>query len=465
MQLSVDQWQQVQNDLKVQVGHDDYNSWLLPLRPEAPSTSELAQNLITLSVPTSFMQDWVNQNYGDIIQKTLSKTLDKSVNVVYRVAPAFDVKPPKNTSPIKGTILEEAFKPKNISAQTAVDDLHEGTKLDPRFTFETFVTGQSNQFAFAAAQRISESGDLAYNPFFLHGGVGLGKTHLMHSIGWHVLKNHPERKVLYISAEQFLYRFIRALKDKSTLSFKDTFRSVDVLMIDDIQFIAGKGATQEEFFHTFNALVGMGKQIILTADRSPHEMEDIEDRLRSRLGCGLTCEVHPPEVETRLAILQRKADALGFALSEDVAMFLANAISTNVRELEGALNRLAAHAKLTNAEVTISFVQEQLRDLFRSSMRAVTLDEIQKKVADYYSIKIADMHGTRRSRPIARPRQVAMFLAKQLTTKSYPEIGRAFGGRDHTTVMHAVKTIENLTERDPQLAEDVRLLERILSNR
>ncbi len=295
--------------------------------------------------------------------------------------------------------------------------------------------------------------------------MGLGKTHLMHAIGHAVAASKPSTNILYLSSEQFLYKFIRALKTKDTLGFKDVFRNVDILMIDDIQFIAGKDSTQEEFFHTFNALVQEGKQIVLTADRSPHELANIEDRLKSRLGSGLTVEVHAPEEETRLAILQAKAESLNFDMPANVLQLLATHIASNVRELEGALNRLVAYARLTGEAMTPDMAREQLRDLFRVYNRVITIDDIQQKVATQFNIRLADMHSPRRAREVARPRQVAMYLAKQLTSRSYPDIGRAFGGRDHTTVIHACETITSLLPRDSQLAEQVDMVTRTLQGR
>lgn len=449
MDINQHQWQAVQNQLKEEVGESGFNSWLSPLKIESENNG-----IVTLSVPTRFMRDWIVRHYTDIIEKHIQNSFGKELKVDYIIRNDQDAMPGEVATP----------KPEAPVAKPVTDALYQGNTLDPKYTFENYVTGKSNEFAYAAAMRIAESDDMAYNPFFLYGGVGLGKTHLMHAIAHHIRVNWPGRRVLYISAEKFLFQFIRALRDKNTISFKETFRNVDVLMIDDVQFIAGKEATQEEFFHTFNALVDMRKQIILTADRSPHEMANIEDRLRSRLGSGLATEIHAPDLETRLAILQKKADRLGMDLPRDVSMFLADRITSNIRELEGALNRLAAHADLIGAPITVDFAKEQLKDLFRAYERIISIEDIQKKVADYYHIKIADMHSARRNRAIARPRQIAMYLAKQVTTRSFPEIGRSFGGRDHTTVIHAVRTIENLVERDRDLEEDVKLLESMLTN-
>jgi chromosomal replication initiator protein len=336
--------------------------------------------------------------------------------------------------------------------------------LDPRFTFENFVVGKSNELAYAAARRVADTETPSFNPLFLYGGVGLGKTHLMHAIAWHIRKNYPNRRVIYMSAEKFMYQFVRALRYKDTVAFKDQFRSVDVLMIDDVQFIGGKDTTQEEFFHTFNALVDRNRQVIISADKSPQDLDRMEERLRSRLGWGLVADLHPVTYELRLGILHAKAEKLGCTVPDKVLEFLAHKISSNVRELEGALNRIAAHANLVGRIITLEMTQEVLADLLRSSERRITIDEIQKKVAEHYNIRVSDMHSARRARQVARPRQVAMYLAKQLTPRSLPEIGRKFGGRDHTTVIHAVRKIEELSLHSAEFKEDVELLRRLLQN-
>jgi len=297
---------------------------------------------------------------------------------------------------------------------------------------------------------------------FLYGGVGLGKTHLMHAIAWNIREVDPNRTVIYMSAEKFMYRFIRALREQNTVDFKEQFRNVDVLMIDDVQFISGKDSTQEEFFHTFNALVDQGRQIVISADKSPSDLEGMEERLKSRLNCGLVADIHATNYELRLGILQTKAERIGVDVPAKVMEFLAHKITSNVRELEGALNRVAAHASLVGRDITLESVQDVLHDLIRAHDRRVTIEEIQKKVAAHFNIRTSDMHSARRARSVARPRQVAMYLAKQLTSRSLPEIGRKFGGRDHTTVMHAVKKVEELRERDATFAEDVELLRRML---
>ncbi|MEC7575778.1 MAG: chromosomal replication initiator protein DnaA, partial [Pseudomonadota bacterium] len=330
------------------------------------------------------------------------------------------------------------------------DSMHQGTPLDPRFTFDRYVTGKSNEFAFAAAKRISETDDTQYNPFILYGGVGLGKTHLMQAIAWEKKRLNPNINIVYVSAEKFVNMFVSALRNKKNMEpFEKMFRDADLLMVDDIQFIAGKEQSQEKFFHTFNSLMDSRKQIVFTADKPPAELDGIEDRLRSRFAWGLTTAIHKPSLETRIAILEEKAQSLSVDLKRDVAHFLAEKIDSNVRELEGALNRLIAHTQLVQKDITIETTQEILHDIFKSYEKTVTIDDIQRKVTDHFNIKMSELLGTRRSRAVARPRQIAMFLAKNCTTKSYPDIGRAFGGRDHTTVMHAVKTVEKLIDTDP----------------
>ena len=326
------------------------------------------------------------------------------------------------------------------------------------------MVGKPNELAFAAARRVAESETVPFNPLFLYGGVGLGKTHLMHAIAWNLREKHPQRRVLYMSAEKFMYQFIRALRFKDTVAFKDQFRSVDVLMIDDVQFISGKDSTQEEFFHTFNALVDQNRQVIISADKSPNDLDGLEERLRSRLGWGLVADIHPTTYELRLGILQSKAERVVTAIPPKVLEFLAHKISSNVRELEGALNRIVAHSDLVGRAVTLETTQEVLHDLLKANDRRITIEEIQRKVASHFNIRIADMHSARRSRSIARPRQIAMYLAKQLTQRSLPEIGRKFGGRDHTTVMHAVKKVDELRAADRHFDEDVDMLRRMLES-
>ncbi|RFP07411.1 chromosomal replication initiation protein DnaA, partial [Komagataeibacter xylinus] len=336
--------------------------------------------------------------------------------------------------------------------------------LDPRFTFDTFVVGKPNEFAYACARRVAERpSSPGFNPLFLYGGVGLGKTHLMHAIGAELLRE-GRVSVAYMSAEKFMYRFIAAIRSQSTMEFKEQLRSVDVLMIDDLQFLIGKDNTQEEFFHTFNALVDAGRQIVVSADKSPSDLSGLEDRLRTRLGCGMVADIHATTFELRISILEAKASASGVVVPAKVLEFLAHKITSNVRELEGALNRLIAHANLFGRPVTLEATQDVLHDILKAHDRRVTIEEIQRKVAEHWNIRLTDMSSARRARAVARPRQVAMYLAKQLTSRSLPEIGRKFGNRDHTTVMHAVTRVTELMEQDPAFAEDVELLRRMLES-
>jgi chromosomal replication initiator protein len=384
----------------------------------------------------------------------LSVVVDPAVAAPVRDAPIVEFPPPAEP----------------VSASEMLDDKGNlSAALDPRFTFDNFIVGKPNELAHAAARRIAEGcaapvHAVPFNPLFLYGGVGLGKTHLMHAIAWHVRMNAPTRRVIYLSAEKFMYQFIRALRYRSIMDFKELFRSVDLLMIDDVQFISGKDSTQEEFFHTFNALVDQNRQIVISADKSPSDLEGLEERMRSRLGWGLVADIHPTTYELRLGILQAKAEQGGLQVPQKVLEFLAHKIVSNVRELEGALNRIAAQAQLIGREITLETAHDLLQDLLRASERRVTIDEIQKRVAEHFNIKMAEMTSARRARLVARPRQVAMYLAKQLTSRSLPEIGRKFGGRDHTTVMHAVRKVDELIASDHAFAEDVELLRRSLQS-
>ena len=339
-------------------------------------------------------------------------------------------------------------------------------QIDPRFTFEAFVVGKPNEFAYACARRVAEKpASQGFNPLFLYGGVGLGKTHLMHAIGLELVRREGDAiSVKYMSAEKFMYRFIAAIRSQSTMEFKEQLRNVDVLMVDDLQFLIGKDNTQEEFFHTFNALVDAGKQIVVSADKSPSDLSGLEDRLRTRLGCGMVADIHATTFELRISILEAKAANAGVDVPAKVLEFLAHKITSNVRELEGSLNRLLAHANLFGRPITLESTQEVLHDVLKAHDRRVTIEEIQRKVAEHWSIRLTDMTSARRARSVARPRQVAMYLAKQLTSRSLPEIGRRFGNRDHTTVMHAVNRVSELMEQDSEFSERVELLRRMLES-
>jgi chromosomal replication initiator protein len=460
------QWARVKGKLREEVGEAAYKSWLKPM-----TLAEVDESEVRIAVPTRFMRDWVLTHYADRIRLfwSMENPSIQSIDVIvtpHRQSGMADGHDERETaargSAASSSAPAAAVRPPQGDGVGTAEEF--GAPLDPRFTFEAFVVGKPNELAHAAARRVAEASAVTFNPLFLYGGVGLGKTHLMHAIAWHIRRKHPNRRVLYMSAEKFMYQFIRALRFKDTVGFKEMFRSVDVLMIDDVQFISGKDSTQEEFFHTFNALVDRNRQVVVSADKSPSDLEGMQERLRSRLGWGLVADIHPTTYELRLGILQSKAETMRVAIPMKVLEFLAHKITANVRELEGALNRLVAHAELVGRPVTLESVQELLHDLLRSSDRRVTIDEIQKRVAEHYNIRMADMHSARRSRSVARPRQVAMYLAKQLTSRSLPEIGRKFGGRDHTTVMHAVRKIEELCEGDRGFADDVELLRRMLEN-
>ncbi len=453
-----EKWSRVRSRLRSEFGDATFNSWLKPLRLDDASEGRL-----TISVPTRFMRDWVISNYADRIH-ALWRGEDAgvhSVDILVRAAAAGAL---SQTAPAAGAGAGAGRSRGRSPAPSSGEINGElGARLDPRFTFENFVVGKSNELAHAAARRVAESPTVPFNPLFLYGGVGLGKTHLMHAIAWLIRERDAERKVIYLSAEKFMYQFIRALRYKDTMSFKQEFRSVDVLMIDDVQFISGKESTQEEFFHTFNALVDQNRQVVISGDRSPSNLDGMEERMRSRLGWGLVADIHATDYELRLGILQSKAELVDAGnLPPQVLEFLAHRITSNVRELEGALNRVLAFSSLVGRSITIETTQEVLQDLLRSNDRRVTIEDIQKRVAQHYNIRLADMHTSRRARAVARPRQVAMYLAKQLTSRSLPEIGRKFGGRDHTTVMHAVKKIEELRTSDGTMAEDIDLLRRML---
>ena len=359
--------------------------------------------------------------------------------------------------------VKERSSAPNQKAETDSQIIEHQSNLNVNFTFDNFVEGKSNQLAKAAATQVAENPGAAYNPLFLYGGVGLGKTHLMHAIGNLICKNNKKAKVVYLHSERFVADMVRALQSNSINAFKEYYRSVDALLIDDIQFFAGKERSQEEFFHTFNALLEGQRQIILTSDRYPKEINGIEERLKSRFGSGLTVAVQPPELETRVAILINKAEQNGIELPHEVAFFIAKRIRSNVRELEGALKRVIANAHFTGSAITLDFVQEALRDLLAVQEKLVSIDNIMRTVAEYYKIKVAELLSKRRSRSVARPRQVAMALCKELTNHSLPEIGDAFGGRDHTTVLHACKQIKQLRASTADIAEDFSNLLRILS--
>ncbi len=447
-------WGQACAELENSVGPNNYNHWIKPLR--LASIEEGAARFIS---PTRFISDWVNRHFAKEIMSVLNRTGENVERLRFDVGSA------------AARPAAQAAAPADVPAQAPTArvapraDL--GAPLDPRYTFGNFVVGKPNELAHAAARRVSEGGPVGFNPLFLYGGVGLGKTHLMHAIAHDYQTRHPSAQVLYLSAEQFMYRFVQALRESTIMDFKGMFRNVNMLMVDDVQFIAGKDSTQEEFFHTFNALVDQGKQIVISADRAPAEIKGLEERIKSRLSCGLIVDLHPTTYELRLGILQSKtavfrAQQPDLEIGAGVLEFLAHRITTNVRVLEGALQRLFAHASLLRREITLEVAQECLADILRTNDRKINIDDIQRKVAEHYNIRLADMMGPKRARNVARPRQIAMYLSKQLTSRSLPEIGRRFGGRDHTTIMHGVRKIEELIIDDSAMSEDIAVLKRML---
>tara|TARA_Y100000590_G_scaffold160822_1_gene184393 strand:- start:1863 stop:3230 length:1368 start_codon:yes stop_codon:yes gene_type:complete len=441
-------WSSIKLQLKDIYGEAEYSNWLKLL-----TFSKVEKDVLVFYAPTKFMCDWILSHYG---KKILSLWRSKNKSVKDISVFVYNEKSSEKK-------IDKNYKrfDKEISGSKN-DDVE--NNLDPRFTFKDFVVGKSNELAFSACRRVADSNDVPFNPLFLYGGVGLGKTHLMHAIAWQKKKLNPKLKILYLSAEKFMYEFIKALRLKNTVAFKEQFRSVNLLMIDDVQFIIGKESTQEEFFHTFNALADQNRQMVISADKSPSDLEGLEERLRSRLGWGLVADIHPTTYELRLSIIEAKIEKYNIDLPKDVVEFLAHKITTSVRELEGALTRLAAHVTLVGRSVNLEIAEDLLQDLLRAGDRRTTIDRIQKKVAEHFNVKISDMHSSRRSRTIARPRQIAMFLSKNLTTRSLPEIGRKFGGRDHSTVIHAIKKVQELVKNDSSLSEDIEILTRSLQS-
>ncbi len=448
-------WDAVYAQLREEFGEAVFRSWLKPLTLQA-----YYHGTLEVSVPTRFMKDWIASHYvARLLEICTTRNADiRRIEIVVVAAPISD-----NTDVDAKAPAATKANTNIPAAATPAIDPELCSPLDPRYTFGTFVVGKTNALAQAAAHRVSDSSTIPFNPLFLYGGVGIGKTHLMHAIAHQMREKHPHKTVLYMSAEKFMYQFVRAVRAQNTMAFKEQIRSVDVLMIDDIQFMSGKDSTQEEFFHTFNALVDQNKQIIISADKAPSDLTGLDERLRSRLAWGLVADIQPSSYDLRLGILQSKRALLSASVPETGLEFLAAKVTSNIRELEGALNRIVAHADVTKLAITLESTQDVLSDLLRSNDRRITIDEIQRKVAEHYNLKLTDMASPRRAREVARPRQVAMYLSKQLTPRSLPEIGRKFGGRDHTTVMHAVKKIEELVRDDNDFAQEVDLLKRTLT--
>ncbi|TIC80545.1 chromosomal replication initiator protein DnaA [Crenobacter intestini] len=456
-------WPACLERLAAELSSQQFNTWIKPL------AAELGDEGLVLLAPNRFILQFIKDRFLDRIQGLVNE-LAGEIPIELRVGAGMKPVTPPSVSaaaprpapaqPAAPTVAEQAKQ----AAVKAIGN-HESTRLNPAFTFESLVTGKGNQLARAAALQIAENpGDPAYNPLFVYGGVGLGKTHLIQAIGNHVFQKNPQARVRYIHAERYVADIMRAYQHKAFDEFKRYYHSLDLLLIDDIQFFAGKNRTQEEFFYAFNALIEGGKQVIMTCDTYPKQIEGMEERLISRFSWGLTVEIQPPELEMRVAILMKKAEVDNIKLDNNVAFFIAQNVRSNVRELEGALKRVVAYARFTNQPITLELVKEALKDILAAGNRQVTVDVIQKTVAEYYKIKLSDMHSKKRSRDIARPRQVAMALAKELTQLSLPNIGDAFGGRDHTTVLHACKTIAELRNNDADIAHDYEALLAMLRN-
>ncbi len=471
-------WEKVRETLRAEYGEATFKSWLKSL-----DFAGVRNGQVMLTVPTRFIREWIIAHYSETIKRLWCREFPTVKAVDIFVKPVvnereeeYDAREAKAGYAASASPSSHYGQPKkagyNINTSAIADKARSSgvedisNSFDSRFTFDSFVVGKSNQLAFAAAKRVADSSGTAQgcNPLYIYGGVGLGKTHLMHAIAQQITENNSEAKVLYLSAEKFMYQFVKALRQKDTVSFKEQFHKIDVLLIDDVQFISGKESIQEEFFHTFNTMIDQKHQVIISGDRAPSELDGVDDRMKSRLGWGLVVDIQPTTYDLRLGILEAKCAQLKASVPQKVLEFLAQKITSNVRELEGALNRIAAHANLVGRPITVENTQEVLHDLLKANDKKVTIEDIQRKVSEHYNIKIADLHSARRSRAIARPRQVAMYLSKKLTTKSLPEIGRKFGGKDHTTVIHAVKKIEELCRGDSSFADEVEIISKMLQN-
>ncbi len=430
-------WEKCVRELTHVLPEKDINKWILPLQ-----VKEERNGALRLFAPNQYVLNWVNANCLDEIRNALISLRSEDISLALEIG---------SSDPVKKRVV-----PANNGAVP--------TRLNPEYTFDLFVEGKSNQMARAAAIQVAVNPERTFNPLYLYGGVGLGKTHLMHAIGNEIILRRPGAKVTYLHADRFVAEMVAAIRLGKINRFKEVYRSVDVLLIDDVQMFVGKKQTQEEFFHTFNTLHDKGQQIVLTGDRYPKDIEELEERLKSRFGWGLAQAIEPPELETRVAILESKAEHLNYDLPEDVAFFIAKQLRSNVRELEGALRRVIANAQFSGGRVTLEFAKNALGDMLASHRRQLTIANIQKTVADFYRLRISDLTSPRRSRSVVRPRQIAMALAKELTSHSLPEIGREFGGRDHTTVIHACRKIVALKKEDPQIEKDYTLLLRTMQH-
>lgn len=445
-------WEKTLSQLEQTLTPQHFATWIKPIK-----FAGLEEDKVLLEVPNRFVLDWLKDHYVSIIQEILSKLAATPYRIVLKVATTtVERSASQPAAPAQPAPPAPAQRPAARAANNAFN-------LNSKYTFDEFVLGSSNQFACAAAMAVANNPATTYNPLFVYGGVGLGKTHLVSAIGNAILKNNPEMKVCYYTSEKFMNELINSLRYAKMDEFRNKFRSMDVLLIDDVQFIAGKERTQEEFFHTFNALYDSHKQIVVTSDKFPKEIPGLEERLRSRFEWGLIADIQAPDMETKQAILKMKAEQNGIGLPEEVASFLANSVSSNVRELEGYLVRIGAYASLTATPVTLEMAQEVLKDILIEKKRELSIEEIQKRVANHYGIKISDIKSSKRMKALVLPRQIAMYLARQLTSYSYPEIGDRFGGKDHSTIIHAIKKIEKIMEEDFQLRSVISSLKKELT--
>ena len=455
-------WDSALGALSRELSPQQFKTWIQPLTLVAFEESD---HLLTVGAPNRFKLDWIKKTFADRFQELASQYFGEPTNVSFVLAvegaPEVATNPTTNEVSTPNVVATPEVA-HNISVEEQSFEIEDHSKLNPNLTFETFVTGKANQLARAASIQVAHNPGTSYNPMFLYGGVGLGKTHLIHAIGNHLLKEKPNARIRYIHAEQYVSDVVRAYQQKAFDRFKRYYHSLDLLLIDDIQFFSGKSRTQEEFFYAFEALLSNKAQVIITSDTYPKEMAGIDDRLISRFDSGLTVAIEPPELEMRVAILMKKAASEGIPMSEDVAFFVAKHLRSNVRELEGALRKILAFVRFHGRDVTIEVARTALKDLLSIQNRQISVENIQKAVADFYSIKVADMYSKKRPANIARPRQIAMFMAKELTQKSLPEIGELFGGRDHTTVLHAVRKISDERAHDSQLNHEIHVIEQTL---
>jgi len=443
-----DLWQAVLSAIEPKMGKPSFETWFRPTR-----AVDLSDGVLTVLVPNNFTKEWLETRYTKLIAATVHEMTGETLDIRFVLThPDAEKRKAGSSEPPRGAIRSETEEPFQ-------------TMLNPKYTFETFVIGAGNRFAHAACLAVAEAPAKAYNPLFLYGGVGLGKTHLMHAIGHYVLQHSPSARVLYISSEKFTNEFINAIRDNRGESFRNKYRNIDVLLIDDIQFLAGKEQTQEEFFHTFNALHEEHKQIVISSDRPPKEIPTLEDRLRSRFEWGLITDIQPPDLETRVAILRKKAKAENINIPNEAVLYIANHIDTNIRELEGALIRVVAYSSLTNQDITVQLAAEALKDIIPSNRpKQITVQQIQQVVGEYFGVKTEDFKAKKRNKAVAFPRQIAMYLCRELTELSLPRIGEAFGGRDHTTVIHAHEKISQSIRTDRELHKIVRELTEKIKN-